>query len=296
MTEPCPSEVVVEGVTAGEPADIQAIRQRALEQWNSTRAEWERRARQTIHLPAPVCGLVFTADWHVGGEGVDYYRLESELDIVAATPNLWACFVGDVADNFVVNKLLQLRLATRASIPDEYWLTGYYLGKIAPRLVAVVGGNHDWWTAALSGVDLFGRRLASIAPGCLYDPDQIDVTIELPGGLSRRLRMRHKWLGNSIYNATHGQERGQMLGQTFDIAVGAHTHRGGYVRGFSAGGRQGLAVLAGTYKVMDRYAVQAGFPRGNGSTAVTLIFDGEVGAVFGVESLEMAAKILTRMS
>lgn len=287
-------DVQIEGVKAGEPIDIQAIRGRVLDQWHNTRAEWERKRTQTVRIDRSLVGIAWTADWHVGSDGTDYDRLEAELDIIGETPGLWCGFVGDPADNFVVAKLLQLRTQTRATIPDEYFLTGYYLAKIAGKLIAAVGGNHAWWTAALAGLDLFGYRLADIAPGCLYDPDEVAFTLDV-GGFKQRVVMRHKWRGSSIYNVTHGQERGQLFAQDFDVAVGAHTHPGGYVRGFNAGGRSGYAVQCGAYKVVDQYARQVGYHHGNGSTSPVLLFDAETRAIVGVESLEMAAKVLRCM-
>ena len=80
---------------------------------------------------------------------------------------------------------------------------------------------------------------------------------------------RHKWRGSSIYNATHGQERGARFDDpNFDVYVGAHVHKGAMAREFIHDAGRRLAMLTGTYKAVDDYASSEGFPRNDASTAV----------------------------
>lgn len=153
-----------------------------------------------------------------------------------------------------------------------------------------VGGNHDGWAKLLIGIDYFREVLGHLSPNTLYDSDDSRVLLTV-GQAAFRLRLRHKWQGSSIYNPTHGAERAAKWDQDFDVAVGAHTHSCGVARGFSVGGRSGLAVQVGAYKRVDPFAKQEGFARPNQSTAIGVLFTDQ-GEMVGFESLRLAASFL----
>jgi hypothetical protein len=165
----------------------------------------------------------------------------------------------------------------------------------APKLLACVAGNHDKWTAALSGIDYFREVWAEYAPDVLYDTDDLQVIVNVRGA-SYEWRLRHKWRGYSQYNPTHGIEKASMFdkGQRFDVGVGAHIHTAGLSRFFNNGGKTGLAVLCGTYKVFDEYAKTGGFPAPNNQQAQAIILDDD-GNILSANSLSAAAKYMRRM-
>lgn len=285
--------VVVEGVTAEEqlPNPKEVLR-RASDKFRVIKGLMERRAKQTIRFDRYPVGIVFVADNHIGNDGVDYDRMFEEAELIASTPNLYVIQVGDLVDNFIVGKLMKVRMHTTISIPEEWALAKYYLELLGPRLLAVCGGNHDAWTSAMSGVDQLRSAVASLRPGLLYNPDELQFTVEV-GGRAWPVLVRHKWQYNSVLNPTHGIERSFERNQAkpFILGVGAHTHVSGLVRQFNAGGRTGTAVLCGSYKLYDSYAQQIGCATPNGSTAVTVIFHPEHG-IMGYDNLNMAVEIL----
>lgn len=280
----------VDGVAACEPPDEDEVYERALAEWRKTRELIRRRSSQHLRFESgPVC-VVWLADLHLGGAGIDYPRVFEEAQIVADTPGMWAATVGDLVDQFILGRMAQERMETRLSIPDEWVLLRRYLRILGPKLLICVRGNHDGWIKALSGVDYFRDVVAEIAPDVLYNASDCRFRLEV-GAHAWRVRVRHKWRGSSIYNPSHGIERAAKWDQNFDVGVGAHTHRGGFARGFSAGGRDCMAVMCGTYKRHDNYAEAQGFHAARRTTGVATIF--HQGQVMGVEYLPLAAEIMT---
>lgn len=276
-------------VQAQEP-DEDEVYERARKQWSRTITRAAQKAEQSLTFQGRAVGLVFLADQHLGSPGTDIVRAMEEAETVAQTDGLFAVCCGDMLDNFIVGKLKQARDGSRVTISDEWALVRRYLKIVAPKLVLSVAGNHDYWTELLSAVPYFREVLAAISPGTLYDSDEARVDVRL-GEFGWRLRVRHKWLGNSIWNPTHGQERAARMDQDADILVGAHTHVSGVVRSFNNGGRTALAVQCGAYKIEDRYAIRQGFTRPNQSTAVCVVLT-EEGEMFGIESLDLAARVV----
>jgi hypothetical protein len=279
---------VVTGVSAEEQLpDAKEVLQRAVQRFNALRDLLNRKRNQSIRFDSFPFGIAFIADNHIGNDGVDYERMFAEAKVIASTPNLYVVQVGDLVDNFIVSKLLKVRLETHITIPEEWALAKLYLELLGPRLLAVCGGNHDAWTSAMAGVDQLKETLAKVNPKRLYDSDELKFDVECEGR-NYPVRVRHKWRYSSILNPTHGIERTFERDQSrpFLLGVGAHTHVSGLVRQFNAGGQTGLAVQCGSYKVHDSYAHQLGAPAPNGSTAIVVVFTEH--GILGYVNLNMA--------
>lgn len=288
MTSP-----VVVGVSAEEQLpDPHEVLQRAILRFDKYADLQRRKANQFIKFDTWPVGIAFVADNHIGAEGTDYRRMFAEAELMASTPNLYVVQVGDLVDNMIIGKLMRERMSTSVTIPEEWALAKRYLELLGGKLLAVVGGNHDAWTKAVAGFDQLREMVALQKPGKLYDAHELYFQINV-GTVAWPVRIRHKWGYHSILNPTHGIERGFERDQSrpFTLGVGAHTHVSGLSRQFNAGGRTGLAVLCGSYKVHDNYAMQLGAPTPNGSTAVTVIFHPEHGMV-GYDRLETAVERL----
>jgi hypothetical protein len=57
-----------------------------------------------------------------------------------------------------------------------------------------------------------------------------------------------------------------------------------------------MAVLCGSYKRVDSFAEEQGFPVPNGNTAIAILFDAERQSVIGFDNLEKAAEYMERVS
>jgi hypothetical protein len=280
----------ITGVTSAfEAPDPQ---QRAIEDWQAVNKLDQQRRSQAIAFTDDSVALVCMGDLHIGGEGVDYPRLLADCDLIAQTPGMWAVLTGDLIDNFVKPKLLGLRMGTRMTIPDEVEMLRQMLAKIGPKIVAVVAGNHEMWTQQMVGIDYLREVMAAINPTALYDAYDCRFQARLPCGKEWQVRVRHRWRGESIYNATHGIERGRLFDGGFDIGIGAHTHIGGLVRAFNAEGQTCMAVLCGTYKAHDPYARQLGVRATTLDAAVSVVMSRHLRGLVGITDLADAARVL----
>lgn len=254
----------------------------------------KKREHQILFPQGPVA-LVFLADLHLGSRGVDYERIDNDINIILSTPGMFVCHVGDVIDNFIVGKLRDVRLGASFSVSEEWAIAKRVLRLLAPRLLLSVAGNHDLWTYAITNVDYLAEVHAQINPNVLYTKYDHNVTL----GVNKetwRLRVRHLWKGYSQYNPTHGIEWAAKFdkGEHFDIGIGAHTHISGLYRQFNNGGRTGHAVVCGSYKFDDEYAEKKGLPKPNEAAAVCLVIcDG--GEIFGTNSLAAASRYMRIM-
>ena len=289
-----PPQVEVVGITAAEKPDVDAIYQRAVERWHQEAELEQRRRKQVIRFDDGPVAIVAVGDLHFGADGTDYPRAFREAEIIRDTPGMYAIMAGDAVDNFIMGRLIALNIHGHITVDEGWVLFTRWIEVIHEKLLLVVGGNHDNWTWALAGIDYIREKTAEHAPATIYDKDDARVTIQV-GDVRWPGRIRHKWLGKSIYNATHGIERAARFDQDFVWGIGAHDHRCGVARGFKAAGRSCMAVMCGTYKRIDDYARQGGYPMANESTAIATVFDPESGSMTGFESLEFAAEFMGRV-
>lgn len=284
------------GVLAFSPPDEQAAYQRAVNEYRATAQVEIQKASQRLRFAASLVCMVFVCDLHFGDAGTDVQRAFDEAQLIDDMPNTYCADLGDKLNQFIMDWAMSIRLDSRQSIGDEWALLKLYLKRIAPKLRISVGGNHDAWIKRLSGVDWFREVFGQLAPDVIYDAYDNRVVIEV-AGVEFPIRLRHSWRGHSIYNLTHGIERAARFDdKDFVLGVGAHTHASGVARGFNVGSQDCLAVLCGSYKRLDAYQREKGLPHANDSTAVAVIFDAETQSMIGCNNLEMAAKIMNRLS
>jgi len=286
-----PPTCVTTGVVADEPLDKEEIWQRAVAKWKRAEKLLERKRSQSLVFSHGPVAITWFADLHCGDDDVDYPRMEREIGIVRDTPGMYAGLVGDGVENFILAVFASVRLNASFTIPEEWALFQKVLELLGPKLRIVVSGNHDWWTKKLAGIDYFRQVVAGISPDVLYDTDDCELTIKV-GEMEVPTRVRHEWKGSSIYNPSHGIERTAKWDQGFLLGVGAHLHECGVPRKFNAAGRNGLAVMCGSYKRSDSFARRKGFPKQNESTAITVIFDDETNSMTGFDNLEFAARFM----
>ena len=281
----------IEGITPEEEIDEDAIWQTALRvSERRQRREWLKQ-QQTIEFDHGPVALVFMADLHLGSDGVDYARLDSDIDAILNTPGMYVVLAGDHLDNFIIGRLQRIMNGAEFNITEQWVMVKMVMRRLAPRLVASVAGNHGLWTYALTNVDYLQEIHKTLNPNILYQKYDMPVTVSV-GGCERVIRVRHKWKGHSQYNPTHAIEKASMFdkGRAFDIGVAAHTHVSGLVREFNNGGQTGLAIQCGSYKRFDGYAEEVGFPQANEAIAVTAILD--EGRMWGTNDLVVATEYM----
>lgn len=249
----------------------------------------KKRLAQKIVLPTP-CALAFLSDLHFGSPFCDYQAAQKDAQIIQSTPNMFAEFHGDGVDNWIVGKLTTEQRGQAVNFDAEWHLFFDWLKMLSGKLVAVVPGNHENWSIKLAGIDRVREALRGTK--ILYDPNQIVFDLVV-GHRSYRVKLRHKWKYNSIFNATHSIEVGwERGGNEFDIGVGGHTHIATLCRPFIRNGEMKYAVLTGTYKMHDSYGESLGYAPSHGKGAGAFVFDHDGSAVW-LEDLERAADYLS---
>lgn len=282
-----------DGVTADEDElDEDALWAAAIEASNARRKREQRRQRQVVEFDHGPIAIALLADLHLGSSGVDYARLDADIETIVETPGMYVMLVGDMLDNWIIGKLLRLSMGEAFTIDEQWALARHVLRRLAPKLIASVSGNHDLWTYGLAHVDHLRDTHARLTAGVLYHKYELPLTVQV-GGAAHVFRVRHKWRGSSIYNPTHAIERAALFdkGRHFDIGVAAHTHVSALVRQFNNGGQTGIAAQCGSYKVFDDYADELGLPLANEGAAVAVVLD-EDGCRWGTNELQSVARYL----
>ena len=287
-----PKLVNIEGVqaTEGEP-DEEDVYKRACVEFARTEKLIDRKRNQHIDFDAGPVAIVWTADHHFGDDGVDYPRAFEEAELIRDTPGMWLGLGGDMANAFVIGSLRQARDEARLNIPDEWALIKRYLRIVADKLLFTVPGNHIEWMRMLTGIDYFADVVGQLTDKVIYDNDEILFELNV-GDWSVPCRARHKWRGLSQWNDTHEIEKAAKFDQDFLIGFGAHTHKSGLCRDMNVGGRDGMALLAGSYKIIDPYARRMGFYKPNTSTAVAVVIDAEYHSLTGFNNLQACASYM----
>ena len=253
-----PAPVVI-GVTADEtPTEEEraAMWERAIRESEAHARRLAQKRQQSIELPPEPFALATLGDTHFGGPGVDYAALLRDARIVRDTPGMYAMFGGDGVDNWIIGKLQALQRTQIMPHGTEWAMFLDWLDIIGESLLAVVLGNHDLWSAKLSGFEPIAKHLRNAA--VLYDSHEIVFTLAC-GELEQRWLVRHSFRYGSVFNPTHGQEVAWERGDVdFDVVVGFHRHNGTLVRPFVRQGKPRTAVQMGTYKVGDSFGRELG--------------------------------------
>lgn len=284
-------KVRVEGIfpSTGLPDGWEAIGDMAEKQGDVEKRIEERYNQQiTIEDGLPVAVALFS-DLHFGGPHCDYKSIKRDTELVAKTKGFYGIAAGDYADNWI-GKLGYIQREQAVSYKTEIAMVEAWFEKLDGDLLCVVSGNHDNRTIIQAGIDNIRRILRGAQ--LLYDTDEVVFDLNL-GDAAWTFKVRHDWMGKSIYNPTHGIERDPKFGDgAFDIGIGGHIHRGCLFREFVIHNRRRLAVMLGTYKLLDRYSLKLGFPRSPETPSGALILYPD-GRLWHTQDLQTAADFVT---
>jgi len=215
--------------------------------------------------PSSPVGIAWLADIHAEAE-----LLEEDIQTILETPNLYVVLGGDMIDNHI--KHLAAIVASDRT-PDSQWTWLFQLlDRLAPKLVAVVSGNHENWSKALTGFDLlkfYTSRFLKVP----YDADEMGLTIRLKG-VSYLAAIRHRYRGGSSATPTLKVKNWWRDGDfDFDVGVICHDHTAG-LEPFVRHGVTRWAVRPGTYQLDSDYAVSEGYHGALPATPVTIFKPG----------------------
>ena len=220
-------------------------------------------------------GLAFTGDWHVGGIGVDYRRLYSDVQALASFPSgLYIFGMGDYGDNYKASAGRASAGLYDAVLPnpdDQQRVWEALLSKLGPKLLGLTLGCHLDWDFYRSGHDPLAGVCEKLNVSNFGHGAAVSVTV---GTQKYSGLIRHRLPGESALSTTNPQRRATNEYPTSDpfdfIALGHRHFNDLQVR--SVSGQQRVWLRSGSYKVWDRYAQSLGGYVGEPGVPVLILY------------------------
>lgn len=208
-------------------------------------------------------GVVGLPDHHLDNVGTMLKRALDDAELINKHPHLLAVGIGDWIDNFIIGFLEKVRRKNVMSHSDSWRILEYYLDLLYPKLIAAISGNHMDWSTSGGGVDIMKRMFEERGLGAIYDTDEVRVRLTTPSGAQFTHLARHKYRGNSQYNAVHAITKWILENwQGEDVIWGGHIHTAGHCslqKQFMGETRTVHGVQLGAYKKHDDYARREAF-------------------------------------
>lgn len=217
--------------------------------------------------PVAVC---FVSDQHISpGNTVDHRRMREDAELIAATPGLYACLGGDGVDNHIA--IRSAGLAARSQPSDQWQLYEWYLSIFAPKILALISGNHDAWTDQIAGIDMVSE-IARRQKLC-YCPSEAHIKAHV-GGVNYRITFRHQYRFNSSMNQGHAPKQLWRFGEEdFDIGCVCHHHEA-HAEYFDAHCLTRWVCRPGSYQITSSYTRQHGWNRTRPTCPTAILFPG----------------------
>lgn len=201
-------------------------------------------------------GITFLADQHIGSQGTDHKRAREDAELVARTDGLFAILGGDTYDNHI--KHLAAIINSKSPPTDQIKMFLYYIGLFKHKILAIISGNHEWWTKQFAGIDVL--KMFMEQERISYSAHEFKLTLTL-STQQYRILVKHKTRFNSAFNVTHTIKQHWRLGDwDFDIGFRGDEHQAS-IEPFQAHGRQHWAARGGTYQLISEHADLRGHTR-----------------------------------
>ena len=261
---------------------------KTVSQIRRAKRKWEMEWKTPLKGPI---GIAFMADMHVGGADVDYEVFERDLDLICNTDGMYVVLGGDLIDNHIKH----LAAIITASMPpkQQYEWLEKILNRLndANKLIAIVSGNHEYFTVAVTGWSVLQNMAKkSLIP---YEDNEAAITVK-HGKVSYLISVRHKYRFNSSFNPGHSVRRLWEMGDyDFDCGVICHNHMAACEIGVKHG-RERWFLRPGTYQLISKYAQREGF---HGALPITpaIILRDDRKDMIGIAKLDWACEILKKL-
>jgi hypothetical protein len=232
----------------------QSIQRDTLVQVGRIHQAYDRKIHWQVPDPKRPVAITFMADLHLGDTGTAVDQFEKDLDLILNTPNSYIIWGGDLIDNHIKH----LSAMTHQAMPPSVqwaWLADI-LERSKDRTLAIIGGNHEAWTSALTGFDPLVWITDRL---CLpYDSDEAVVEVQYPGQ-TYTVAIRHKYRYNSSANPSNSVKQWWTNGDAnWDVGVICHLHTA-TIEPFVRHSKVRWAVRPGSYQVASQYAIREGF-------------------------------------
>jgi len=262
--------------------------------WRAAEIENEVRCAQAQYegqfnasLGSGPVAVTFVADQHIAnGEPTDLVRMREDAELIAVTDGMFAILGGDGIQNHIKHRAAVVN--SRSTPKDQYKLYNHYLGLLAPKILALISGNHDNWTKQTAGVDVV--QMLADQNKIFYTPDRAYVNAQV-GAENYMLAIRHQYRFNSSTNQTNTVKRWWDMGEVnFDIGVICHHHEAS-IEPFDRHGITRWAARPGSYQITSAYSRQYGFNLTR-PTCPTFILYGDRRHIVGFNDVRDAVKFL----
>lgn len=232
--------------------------------------------------------IALTSDWHIGSVGVDYERLESDLETIIDTPGMYAVGLGDYKDNYIRNSPHGGEFGQILQPNMQDAVVFYFMSIISGKLLALVRGCHDHWDYRNSGRDFIDALCEECKAINLWHGGALKIKL---GNQEYLFRLRHKYKYQSSLNLENAMRRLIELQGPADVAAEAHLHNP-YVMTRQIGEKETILIRTGSYKVLDDYAQQLGGFKGIIGVPVVILWP-DRHKLLALPDLETGAQIFT---
>lgn len=244
-----------------------------------------KRGRFKVNFDSGPIAISVISDQHIApGTPCDFKRMKEDAELIRNTKGFYAVFGGDGVDNHIKHRSA---LIGANSTPDEQWrLFDYYLQLFGDKILAIISGNHDAWTAQIGGVDYLSK-LANNQKVC-YAPAEARLDITVQDQLYKMVVRHQTGRFNSSLNQTHAVKRFyENNEELFDVGVIGHHHEAA-VEMFIKHGQKRYAARPGSYQISSPYSHQYGFARSIPTCPTFVFFPGER-RIIGFDDVRNAA-------
>jgi len=198
----------------------------------------------------------FFADLHFGNIGTDYTTAQTHAEMVGECPYAYGINGGDNIDNFIRTKIISAIIEAQYTPEQQIKLFQEYVKFFKGKMILLLGGNHDAWTKAVSGIDWL--KLFAEKNKIVYHPEEIRCVIDY-GSHNYRFLVKHKTKYNSSFNVTHALKQQYRMGDwLFDVGVGCHLHTPALEDCFLQN-RHVIVARTGSYKIHDSFGKVQGY-------------------------------------
>jgi hypothetical protein len=255
-----------------------------------------RRKQQSTFWEAPgnlPVGVVFTGDWHLGAEGVDYDALDAFLLTALTTGGLYAVGMGDYIEGVSPFDKAKGTLFVDAYSDPQAQVKSVSLraSVLKGRWLAWLDGNHDQMMARHVG--FAASSVVAEELGAPHFGEGGGTITAAIGDQIYTLAVRHHFGGKSANVPRRMLDEWPEWDRPH-VAVMAHLHFNEIQRVSRNGGRA-WGLRCGTFKLHDEYAARNGFRPEIGCPMVILMPGEERVLAFAGDDLDIGLETLARL-
>lgn len=210
----------------------------------------------TISQDKPV-GIVFTGDWQLGSEGVDYDLWRGDMEILHSFHKenqgaVYAIGLGDYASHLGALNIGGSQYRDIVKSADQFVMLQQFFHLTAGMWLTLAQGCHDTFVSKKGAIDTVERYCE--LSGARHGWHGVPITVRL-GGESYVIRTRHKYGFNSRLNPANSQRRQLEMEGPADIVAHGHLHTS-FIEDSYAVGQDTVKLRSGSYQIHDEFARQ----------------------------------------